>query len=167
MPHRLAAALLMTAITAAPAAAQVSLTEAPLTEAEVRAFAARQAQALNAGDLSAYFATFAPQARFTQQALGSDNQIVPYGTSTLPEARRQLSRAAATSRITETVTVRRVAIGGRGRGAALSAQVRTRIEGGGKVRQSCAERIATVARVGGALKTFGQTDTLVRCRTAP
>lgn len=162
MPHRLAAAALLTLLTAAPALAQ-----APLTEEEVRIFAARQAQALNTGELAAYFATFAPQARFTQQALGSDNQIVPYGTSTLAEARRQLSKAAAASRITEAVTVRRVAIGGTGRGAALAAQVRTRIEGGGKVRQSCAERVATLARVDGALKTFSQTDTLVRCRTAP
>lgn len=163
MSHRSAASVAaLGLLLAQPAAAQ-----SPIAEAEVRALAARQVQALNAQDLSAYFATFAPQARFTQQALGSDNRIVPYGTSTVPQARAQLARAAAASRITEAVQVRKVVVAASGGGAALTAQVRTRIEGGGRVRTSCAERLTAVARVGGALKALSQTDTLVRCRTAP
>lgn len=166
MSHRPAAALLVPsliwALSAAPAAAQ-----APITEAEVRTLAVRQVQALNAGELAAYFATFAPQARFAQQALGSDNRIVPYGASTREEARAQLAKALAGTAIRETLDVRKVVISADGRGAALSAAVRTELTSGGRTRRSCAERLATFARVGGRLRALGQTDTLVRCRTAP
>lgn len=162
MSHPVPRLALCLVLWAAPAAAQ-----APLTETTVRAYAASQTQAFNAGDLAAYFATFAPGAVFTVQALGSDNRITPYGASTRAEARAQLSKALARSSVVETVEVRRVAIAGAGTGAALSARVRTRIETAGRVRLSCAERLATFARVRGELKALSQTDTLVRCRTAP
>ncbi|WP_309090905.1 nuclear transport factor 2 family protein [Phenylobacterium sp.] len=161
MPHRLAAASLVFALCAAAAAAQT-----PISEAEVRALAIRQAAALNAGDLPAYFATFAPQARFAQQALGSNNRIVPYGESTREQARAQLSKALEGAKIAETVEVRQVALSADGRGAAMAARVRTRIERG-SARLSCADRLATFVRIRGELKTLAQTDTLVRCRTAP
>lgn len=166
MPHPLPALplglALGLALCAAPAAAQ-----APLGDAAVRAFAARQARAFNAGDLAAYFATFAPKAVFTVQALGSDNRITPYGSSTVAQARTQLSKTLGRSRVVETVEVRRVAISGTGRGAAFSARVRTRIEAEGRVRLSCAERLTSLSQVGGSLRALSQTDTLVRCRTAP
>lgn len=150
----------------AAAASAASAAPAPLTEPEVRAFAAGQVRALNAGDLDGYFAGFAPRAVFTSQALGSDNAIVPYGTSTVPQARAQLARTLARSKVAETVQVRKVFLGPRRTGGALSAHVRTRIETGGRTRLSCAERLMTFARAGGRLRTLSQTDTLVRCRTA-
>jgi hypothetical protein len=162
MSHRLSPLALCLALSAAPAAAQ-----APLTEAAIRDLAARQTAAFNAGDLAGYFATFAPKAVFTAQALGSDNRITPYGSSTVAQARAQLSKTVSRSKVSETVEVRRVALARSGRGGALSARVRTRIETAGQARLSCAERLTTFAEVGGSLRALSQTDTLVRCRTAP
>lgn len=141
-----------------------------ITEAEIRTLAARQARALNAGDLRGYVATLADRAVLAQQALGSDNSIVPYGSSTVSQARAQLRRLLATSTLTETVAVTRVVIDPTGRGAALSAEVRTevapRAAADGRLRRSCARRLATFARIDGRLRMLSQTDTLVRCRRA-
>src|SRR3569623_1405964 len=68
---------------------------AAISEAQGRALVARQSRAWNAGDLAAYFATFSPSARFTDQALGNDNKIVPYGVSTRNEAPAQSRRTQA------------------------------------------------------------------------
>lgn len=160
--YRMRHAVLALTLLVAPAATAQSA----LTEAEVRAFAARQAQAFDAGDLAAWFATFASRAVFVQQARGSDNGIVPYGQATVAEARAQLVQVLKGSRIREAVTVQKVAIAASGRGAALTATVRTRVEADGKVRESCAERLVTYARLQGRLKALSQTDTLVRCRRA-
>lgn len=159
LPLAIAAAVL-------PRLAPPALAQSAITDADVRALVTRQAAALNAGDLASYFATFAPQAVFTQQALGSDNQITPYGSSTLPQARTQLGKTLARTTVDETVTVRRVVVDPTGRGAALSAAVETRVGADGRVRRSCAERLSTFGRIGGRLRTLQQTDTLVRCRRA-
>ncbi|MGA0606456.1 hypothetical protein ACO2Q0_10690 [Phenylobacterium sp. VNQ135] len=159
MPKPAASALILAAVLALPARA-----DAPLTEADARALVARQAARLNAGDLDGYLATFAPSAVFTQQALGSNNQLIPYGQATVRQARDQLGRTLAKSQVREAVEVRKVAIGAAGRGGALQAFVRTRVTTAGRIRESCAERLSTFARIGGGLRVLAQTDTLVRCR---
>ena len=52
---------------------------------------------MNLGSYLTRTATFTPDARFTDQALGNDNKIVPYGVSTVAQARTQ---ARNTSRST-------------------------------------------------------------------
>lgn len=158
MPQPLPLILGLALLAAAPAAAET------ITDAEIRTLAARQAERLGAGDVDGYAATFAPGAVFTQQALGSNNAVVPYGQASLAEARVQLARTLARSQVRETVDVRAVVLSASGRGAALRAFVRTRVTTEGRVRESCAWRIAGVARIGGRLRTVSQTDTLVRCR---
>jgi len=75
--------LLATAAHAAPAR---------LTDADVRVFVARQEAAWNARDAKAWAAHFTLDARFVDQARGSDNSLVPNGTSTLAEAAAQAKR---------------------------------------------------------------------------
>jgi hypothetical protein len=140
---------------------------APIAERDVRALVERQRQAWSQGNLDAYFATFASDARFTDQARGSDNAIVPYGSSSLAEARGNARRALAKGRIAEEIAIKAIAISKDGRGAAVVADVRTRIETPKGVRWSCAERIEAFAQLKGGLRAISQTDTLVRCRRAP
>jgi len=163
MLHRpaLAAALLLLACVG------TAVAQGRLTEAGVRDLVARQERAWNAGDLDAWAATYAPGAVFTDQALGSNNRIVPYGASPLPDALAQARRTLKRSKVEESVRIRRVSISADGRGAAAMADVRTRIETKGAVRWSCAERLESMALVRGRLKAVRQTDTLVRCRRAP
>ena len=131
-----------------------------LTEAEVRAFVARQERAWNAGDLDAYFAAFAPSAVFVDQARANDNSIVPYGRSTLAEARRQSRRSFAKGGVSETGQVLGVQIAG----ATARVSSYEVIRAGG--RTSCAERLQTLALQQGRLRSTGQVDTVVRCRRA-
>lgn len=140
---------------------------APIAEKDVRALVERQREAWSRGDLDTYFATFAANARFTDQARGSDNAIVPYGSSSLAEARRNARRAFLKGRIVETVAIKAVAISKDGRGAAVVADVHTRLEGPQGVRQSCAERLEAFAQTSRGLRAVSQTDTLVRCKRAP
>ena len=131
-----------------------------LSEAQVRAFVARQERAWNAGDLPAYFAGFSPDAVFVDQARGNDNSIVPYGKATLAEARRQARRVAAKGRPSEAGQVLRVQLGPDGRSARVWSFEVIRAAG----RTSCAERLQTLTLRGGRLVSTGQTDTIVRCR---
>jgi len=145
---------------AAPAAAA----PARIAEPDVRALAERQSRAWNAGDLTAYFATFSPGARFTDQALGNDNRIVPYGVSTREEAHAQSRRALAKGAAHESATIDAVTVAPDGRTARLSARVVTRISSGGTVRQVCARRVETFELTAAGLHADAQTDTIVRCR---
>lgn len=155
------ALLILTALLAAgPALAQVRR----ITDAEVRAFVARQESAWNAGDFDRYFAAFTPDARFTDQAYVGDKPPVPYGTSTLAEARTQVRRSASRSR--ERGEVRRIEIAADGRSAKVTARVGSTVTTAGKARRLCASRVLTVTIVGGAIRSRGQTDTFVRCRGA-
>jgi hypothetical protein len=135
-----------------------------LTEADVRGLVERQSHAWNAGDLAAYFATFSPTARFTDQALGNDNKIVPYGVSTLAQAREQSRRTLAAGKVREAVTVEAIAIAPDGRSARLSARAVSDISRAGAARRVCARRIATFELTPKGLRATGQTDTVVRCR---
>jgi hypothetical protein len=145
---------------ATPAAAA----PAQLTEPQVRAFVARQGQAWNAGDLAAYFATFTPDARFTDQALGNDNKIVPYGVSTVAQARAQTRKTLAKSKVRETSAVGAVSVAPDGRTARVTASTVSEIAAAGAVRRVCALRVVTVALTASGPRATGQTDTIVRCR---
>ena len=136
----------------------------PLSEAEVRAFVARQSQAWNAGDLAAYFALFTPDAAFADQARARDGRVVPYGTSTLAAARTQTRRARANASLRETTTITGVRIAADGRSAAVSSAEETRIESAGRSRRLCAERMQTLVATPAGVRSKGQTDTYVRCR---
>jgi len=154
-------ALLLALLIAGPAAA------APvrLAEPQVRAFMERQSRAWNAGDLTAYFATFTADAHFTDQALGNDNRIVPYGVSTVAQARTQAGKTLAKSKVRETTVVTAVSIAPDGRSARVTAKTGSQIAAAGAPpRQVCAVRVATVALTPAGLRTTGQTDTIVRCR---
>lgn len=144
-----------------------ALADPRLTEPQVRALAAHQSRAWNAGDLGAYFATFAPSARFTDQALGNDNRIVPYGVSTLAQAREQSRKTLARGKVRETATVTAVTLAPDGRAAQLTAEVVTVVAGAGAPRRVCARRTETFAVTAQGLRATGQTDTIVRCRGAP
>nr|MEA2798629.1 hypothetical protein [Phenylobacterium sp.] len=153
-------ALLLALALAGPALAA----PARLSEADVRGLVERQSHAWNAGDLAAYFATFSPTARFTDQALGNDNKIVPYGVSTLAQARAQSRRTLAGGKVREAVTVDAIAIAPDGRSARLSARAVSDITRAGVARRVCARRVETFELTPAGLRATGLTDTIVRCR---
>jgi hypothetical protein len=135
-----------------------------LSEPQVRAFVERQSRAWNAGDLAAYFATFTPQARFADQALSNENKVVPYGVSTLAQARAQTRKTMAKSKVRETSTVSAVTIAPDGQTARVAARTVSDIATAGAARRICAVRVETVALTPAGVRSTGQTDTIVRCR---
>ena len=135
-----------------------------LTEPQVRAFVERQSHAWNAADLSAYFATFSPEARFTDQALSNENKVVPYGVSTLAQARAQTRKTLAKSKVREAYSVSAVAIAPDGRSARVTANTVSEINTGATKRRVCALRVQSLALTPAGLRSTGQTDTIVRCR---
>ena len=149
-------------VTAGPA-----LAATPLTEPQVRALVERQSRAWNAGDLGGYFATFTADARFTDQALGNDNKIVPYGVSTVAQARAQTRKVMAKSRLSEAATVTAVTLAPDGRSARVTARTVSEIITAGAVRRVCALRVETVIATPAGLRASGQTDTVVRCGARP
>lgn len=156
---RLPALLLALALAlAGPAPAQT----ARITEADVRAFVARQELAWNAGDFDRYFAGFTSGARFTDQAYVGDKPPVPYGTSTLAQAKAQARRSTARSR--ERGEVRRVEIAADGRSAKVTSRVGSAVIEKGRTRRLCASRVQTLTLDGGRVRSTGQTDTYVNCR---
>ena len=135
-----------------------------LSEPQVRAFVERQSRAWNAADLTAYFATFSPEARFTDQALSNENKVVPYGVSTLAQARAQTRKTLAKSKVRETSSVSGVAIAPDGRSARVTANTVSEIDTGPTKRRVCALRVQSLALTPAGLRSTGQTDTIVRCR---
>jgi hypothetical protein len=156
--RRLAVLLLCLAAAPVPALAQ----SARITDADVHAFVARQEQAWNAGDFDRYFAGFASGARFTDQAYVGDKPPVPYGTSTLAQAKAQTRRSAARSR--ERAEVRRIEITADGRSARVTSRVGSAVTEKGRTRRLCASRVQTLTLDGGRMRSTGQTDTYVNCR---
>jgi hypothetical protein len=155
-------ALILALLVATPA-----LAAAPqLTEPQVRAFVERQGRAWNAADLAGYFATFAPGARFTDQALSNENKLVPYGVSSLAQARAQTRKTLAKSTVRETSSVKSVAIAPDGRTARVTAGTVSEITTAGRLRRICALRVQSVVLTPAGLRSTGQTDTIVRCRAA-
>ena len=140
---------------------------AQITDPQVRAFVERQARAWNAGDLAAYFATFTPQARFTDQALGNDNRVVLYGVSTLAQAHAQARRVFASSQVRETSVITSITIAPDGRRARVVDNEISEITKGGKLRRVCGHSVADLVLTPAGLRSTGQTDTIVRCRAGP
>jgi hypothetical protein len=151
-------AIVLAALVAAPALAQAPR----ITEADVHAFAARQEQAWNAGDVERYFAGFTADARFTDQAYVGDKPPVPYGTSTVAEAKAQAKRSKARSR--ERGEVRRIEIAADGRSAKVTSRVGSAVTADGRTRRLCASRVTTLSLASSRLRATGQTDTYVKCR---
>jgi hypothetical protein len=137
---------------------------AGLREAEVRAFVGRQSQAWNAGQLAAYFGLFTADATFTEQGRARDGRVVPYGTSTLAEARAQARRSLVAARVHETTAIQAIEIAPDGRSARITAGEDTTLAAAGRTRRICAERVQTVVATPAGLRSKGQTDTVVRCR---
>lgn len=144
-------------------AATPALAQPAITDAQARAFVARQELAWNAGRLDAYFAAFTPQARFTDQAYVGDKPPVPYGTSTLAQARAQARKALAGSKRRETGQVTRVRIAADGRSAQVVSSVASTVEAAGKLRRLCAYRGQALVLRGGQLLSNGHTDTFFKC----
>jgi uncharacterized protein (TIGR02246 family) len=138
-----------------------------LTEPAVRAFVARQEAAWNARDAQAWAATFTPDARFVDQARGSDNSIVPTGRSTLAQAEAQARRFFGKSKFRESSDVVRVELAPDGRSARVLARETTRVETPGRPpRTLCAETDQTLVLSGGRILSRGQTETAVRCKAS-
>lgn len=137
---------------------------ARLTEAQARAFAARQEAAWNARDLDAFFALFTKDAVFTDQTRDPKRGLIPYGSSGLAKARQRSAAFLAKSSSVERGVVDKVEIAADGRSALLSGREITTITTGGRARRVCADTEQTLVLVGGALRSKGQTDTVTRCR---
>ncbi|MEO8113290.1 MAG: hypothetical protein ABI655_02840 [Phenylobacterium sp.] len=138
-----------------------SATAAPrLTEAQARAFVARQDAAWNGRDAAAYFATFLPSAVFVAQARSNQGGVVPYGRSTLPEARAQAQRVFARGPFHQASTVDRVEISPDGLAARLLGHQVSTTAG----RTACAEIEQRLVLARGRMLSTGQTETAVRCR---
>lgn len=154
------AILLLLALPLAAAAAP-----ARLTETEARAFVERQSKAWNAGDLGAYFSLFAPGASFTDQGRAKDGRVVPYGTSTLAEARVQTRKARAKMKLAEATAIRAIRMAPDGRSATVEAAEQIVQTRAGGARRLCAERLQTLVLTSAGLRSKGQTDTYVNCRS--
>jgi hypothetical protein len=137
---------------------------ARLTEAQVRAFVARQENLWNAGDVAGFFALATPDAAFTDQARAKDGRVVVYGTSTVAEARAQATKFFATSRTRETLTVRSVQISPDGRSARVEGHEDALLTSAGHTRHLCAETLQTVVLTPAGLRSKGRTDTVTPCR---
>jgi hypothetical protein len=136
---------------------------AGLTEAQVRDFVAQQERAWNAGALDAYFGAFRPDAVFTDQYRTPGGEIVPYGSSTLGEAKAHSRKFRATAKVSETGEIVRVALGADGRSAQVVSHVVSRTQSAKSVRVTCAERRQDLVLAAGRLRSQGQTDTFSRC----
>jgi len=143
---------------ATPAHAQPAI-----TDAAARAFVARQQDAWNAGALDRFFDAFTPDARFTDQAYVGDKPPVPYGTSTLAEARAQSRRARAKGAARETGRIVSVRIGADGRSAQVVSRIEAAVTADGKTRRLCASRGQALVLRGGRILSTGQTDTFFKC----
>ncbi|MCR5878533.1 nuclear transport factor 2 family protein [Phenylobacterium sp. J367] len=136
---------------------------ARITDAEVRAFVDRQTRAWNAGDVGAWAALHTADARFTDQTRTGKGEIVAYGTSTLPQARKQAQRFFAGSKIQETGRIEKVEIAPDGASARVTQRKASRITAEGRVRTSCAVSVQTVVKTAGRLRSQGRVDTLYKC----
>lgn len=136
---------------------------ARITDAEARAFVARQTRAWNAGDVAGWAALHTPDARFSDQTRTPKGEVVTYGTATLPQARDQARRFFATSKAQETGQVERVEIAADGASARVTARKLSRITAQGRTRDSCAISVQTLVLKGGRLRSTGRVDTLYRC----
>lgn len=136
---------------------------AELSDAQIRAFVDQQQRSWNAGDLDAYFAAFRADAVFTDQYRTPSGAIVPYGSSTLAQARAQSRRFRARAKVTERGEIARIKLAADGRSAEVVSRVTTRTEGANGLRVTCAERRQDLVLADGRLRSKGQIDTFSRC----
>ncbi len=155
-----AAFLSLTIILAAGAATA----QGRLSDASVRAFLTGQERLWNAGDVDAYFATFTPDARFTDRGQSNQGGFVDYGTSSLSQARTTSKRLLAGSKVRESSRIVRIELAADGRSARVVTDETTRIETAGKARVVCAESVHQLRVTPGGLRSAGQTDYIRRCR---
>jgi hypothetical protein len=140
---------------------------ADLREAQVRAFVARQERTWNAGAFDAYYAAFRRDAVFTDRYRTASGKIVPYGASSLSEARAQTRKFRAASKVSERGEIVRITLGRGGDSAQVDSRVISRIQGAKGLRLTCAERRQELVLTGGELRSKGQTDTFIRCTSRP
>ena len=140
-----------------------ALAQSAVTDATARAFVARQEAAWNGRDLDRFFGAFTPEARFTDQAYVGDKPPVPYGTSTLAQARTQSRRMLAKGASRETGRVVSVRVAPDGRSAQVVSRITTSLQAAGKTRRLCASRGQALVVRGGRLLSTGQTDTFYKC----
>ena len=158
MPQlRFALLIAVTVLAGAPAQAAGTM------EGQVRALLAAQERSWNVGALDAYFATFRADAVFTDQYRTPAGQIVPYGSSRLPEARAQARKFRAASKASETAEVVSIALGPDGRSAQVTSRVVSRTQGANGLRVTCAERRQDLVLAAGRLRSRGAVDTFSRC----
>lgn len=155
--RRFALLIAVAALAGAPAWA------AGLTEGQVRVLLGDQEHSWNAGALDAYFNTFRPDAVFTDQYRTPAGQIVPYGSSRLPEARAQARKFRATSKASENARIASITLGADGRSAQVVSHVVSQIQRAHGVRVTCAERRQDLVLASGQLRSRGATDTFSRC----
>ncbi|RAK64404.1 hypothetical protein [Phenylobacterium kunshanense] len=147
-----------TVLAAMPAAAQIR-------EADVRAFVARQEAAWNASQLDRYFASFTADATFTDQAYVGDKPPVPYGASTLDQARANARKAfAGTPTPREAGRVLRVEMAPDGRSGRVVSVVGSTVWDQGRARRLCATRVQALIETNAGLRAVSRTDTYVKCR---
>lgn len=134
-----------------------------ITDVAARAFVSGQERAWNRGDMAAYFAGYAPGATFTDQAYVGDKPPVPYGTSTLPQARAQARKALARSKASETAQIQRITPTPDGRAVIVVSRVTSTLQTAGKTRRLCAVRRQTLISHQGRVLSNGKTDTYYPC----
>lgn len=136
---------------------------AELSEATARAFAQRQESAWNARDLDGYFALFTPDARFTDQTRTPKGEMISYGTSDLAKAKAQSRKFLAGATSMERGSVESVTLAPGGGSARVLGHKTTTVTTAGRARRVCARTDQTLVLRGGAIRSKGQTDTIVRC----
>lgn len=160
--RRGALAQLLAAVALALAAPAWS--QAPISEADARRLVADQEAAWNAGRLDRYFATFTPDATFTDQAYVGDKPPIPYGTVRLTEARANARRVFARkpwpAEAARVLRIERPADGS----VRVVAVVGSTVWENAKPRRLCATRVLVLVQAGEALRARSRTDTFVRCR---
>jgi uncharacterized protein (TIGR02246 family) len=134
-----------------------------LAEPAVRAFLARQDRAWSKGDLAGYFATFAPDAVFVDQAQNPRGGVLPYGRSTLAEAHAQARRSLKGATARQETVIERLQVATDGRSARVVTRDTSAIQNGGHVRRACGVGEQTLTVSGGRLVSHGLTETAVRC----
>jgi hypothetical protein len=148
---------------AAAVAVAVPAWGAGLSEIQVRAFVLQQERDWNAGTLDAYFQAFRPDAVFTDQYRTPAGKVVPYGKSTLAEARIQSRKFRAASKVSERGRIVSIAVGRDGRTVVVVSHVTTDIRGAKGLRVTCAERRQELVLAVNRLRSKSQTDTFMRC----
>lgn len=135
-----------------------------ITQAQARAFVARQERAWNARDLAAYFATFTSDAEFVDQTRDvKHGGMIVYGRSPLDAARAQAEKFLATATSVEEGVVESIEIAAGGRQAVVSGRETSMVVSKGRTRKVCAQTRQILVLAGGVVKSKGQTDTIVRC----